>query len=213
MGICMAFGVGSISVKDEDLISKLKKSWKVDRLPETVNMDIYDRLDDRMLKNVFIFGEDPIGCAIDRAQTSELLSRAAFMVVQDYFMTETAKQAHLILPASFPVESGGSFTNTQKVIQEFGAEFSPAVEKTSLAQIADLLRAEGLEQSADHHEVLAEVVSLLPEGKEIVYSFCNTPGDNPNRLYEHGCDYIVKRFDEEFAASFETKNVENYERV
>ncbi len=141
MGICMAFGVGSVSVKDEGLIAKLKKSWKVDRLPETVNMDIYDRLDDRMLKNVFIFGEDPLGCAIDKAQTAEWISGTTFMVVQDYFMTETAKQADLILPASFPVESGGSFTNTQKVIQEFGAEFSPAVEKTSLAQIADLLRA------------------------------------------------------------------------
>ncbi len=60
---------------------------------------------------------------------------------------------------------------------------------------------------------LLKLCRCLPEGKEIVYNFINTPGDNPNRLYEHGCDNIVKRFDEEFAAAFITNNVENYERV
>ena len=129
-------------------------------------------------------------------------------------MTETAEKADIILPASFPVESGGSFTNTQKVIQGFEVQFKPAVEKTSLEQIAELLRAKGVAQSADYHEVLAEVMSLLPgTGKEVGYGFSITGGDNPSRMFEHGCDHLVLRFDTEFKKAFENAKIELYERV
>jgi formate dehydrogenase major subunit len=147
-------------------------------------------------------------------QTAGWLSIAEFVVVQDYFMTETAQHAHLILPASFPVESGGSFTNTQKVIQGFEAHFKPSVDRTNLQQLADLLRAKGVEQNDDHHGVLSEIMSLLPSGHEPVkYNFTVMAGDNPNRMYDHGCDYIVKRFDEEFKKAFETVKIDQYESV
>jgi len=58
------------------------------------------------------------------------------------------------------------------------------------------------------------VLSLLPEGKQdIVHHFCNTSQDNPNRMYEHGCDHIVMRFDEEFKQAFENVKIDLYERV
>ena len=78
-----------------------------------------DQLESGKLKNILVFGEDPIGCAIDSKEISKWFTNADFIVVQDYFMTETAKTANLILPASFPFESGGSYTNTQKILQKF----------------------------------------------------------------------------------------------
>jgi formate dehydrogenase major subunit len=214
MGICRNHGVGGVSLKVDDLRLKIMKAWKMDAFPEINPTDIYTGLEDGNLKNLFIFGEDPLGCASHKVQTAGWLSIADFVVVQDYFMTETAQHAHLVLPASFPVESGGSFTNTQKVIQGFEAQFKPAVEKTGLQQLADLLRAQGVEQSADHHEVMAEIVSLLPRGDEPVkYQFSLMGEDNPSRMYEHGCDYIVKRFDEEFENAFENVKIDLYERV
>ena len=47
---------------------------------------------------MFIFGEDPLGCAQNKVKVSGWLSVADFVMVQDYFMTETAKHADLILP-------------------------------------------------------------------------------------------------------------------
>ncbi|MFA4980422.1 MAG: molybdopterin-dependent oxidoreductase, partial [Sphingobacterium sp.] len=205
---------GGVPMTDATLIDKLKKTWNIPALPEQTDPDIYSGLEDGKLKNIFIFGEDPLGCTGHKVQTAGWLTIADFVVVQDYFMTETAQHAHLILPASLPVETGGSFTNTQKVIQEFEALFTPAVEKTGLAQLADLLKAFGIEQKAGSHEVLAEVMSLLPTGNEnITHQFIHTQNDNPNRIYGHGCDHIVMRFDDEFAKAFENVKIDLYERI
>lgn len=176
--------------------------------------DIFNHLEAGKLKNIFIFGEDPLGCTNHKVQTAGWLSIADFVLVQDYFMTETAKHAHLILPASFPVETGGSFTNTQRVIQQFDATFEPRIERTGLQQLADLLAEFGIEQRAECSEVLSEMISSLPQvDEERKYIFRSTAGDNPDRLYEHGCDFIVKRFDEEFENAFENKKVNIYERI
>jgi hypothetical protein len=62
--------------------------------------------------------------------------------------------------------------------------------------------------------VLAEAMSLLPIGTEpVTYNFTLMGGDNPNRTYMHGCDYIVKRFDEEFESAFDNVKIDLYERV
>ncbi|MBW6461319.1 MAG: FAD-dependent oxidoreductase, partial [Bacteroidales bacterium] len=214
MGACMADGVGGVPITDAALVKKLRKIWKIGELPESACQDIYNRLDEGKLKNIFIFGEDPLGCAIHKVQPAGWLSIADFVVVQDYFMTETAQHAHLVLPASLPVETGGSFTNTQRIIQEYEAVFPSKVERTGLEQLADLLKALGLKQSADKREVLAEALSLLPEGgNAATYPFVHTAEDNPNRMYEHGCDDIVHRYNTEFASAFENIKVNHYENV
>jgi predicted molibdopterin-dependent oxidoreductase YjgC len=79
----------------------------------------------KAFKNLFIFGEDPLGCAVDPEEVKQFLGRASFKVVQEYFLTATAEQADLVLPASLPAETGGSFTNTQKMIQHFEPGLHP----------------------------------------------------------------------------------------
>ncbi len=56
-------------------------------------------------------------------------------MVQDYFMTETAKKANLVLPATFPIETSGSFTNAQKHIQVFEKQFKGKVEIENFMQL------------------------------------------------------------------------------
>ena len=214
MGVCMRYGVGGVPVTDINWMEKTRNAWKVKELPGLSQKDIYQELEDGLLKNIFIFGEDPLGCTNHKVQTAGWLSIADFVVVQDYFMTETAKHANVILPASFPVESGGSFTNAQRVIQGFEVHFKPAVEQTGLRQLAGLLRAKGIEQSDDHHEILSEAMALLPSGEEpVTYEFAIMGEDNPHRMYEHGCDDLVRRFDEEFELAFENVKIEAYEGV
>lgn len=204
MGVCMDLGVGGKPVNDKELVARMKKLWKVNRLPKTVNHDIYDCLERAKLKNLFIFGEDPLGCSQNKVHSAGWLSIADFVVVQDYFMTETAALADLILPASFPVESGGSFTSTQKVVQTFEPQFTPRVEKLSWQQLTAILKMVGSEQRSSVGEILTEALSLLPsDNKKEKFDFTFTASDNFNRLYEYGCDYIVKRFDEDFQKAFE----------
>ncbi len=213
MGICRNYGPGGVAIEHEDLRSKISDLWKMDSFPDMGRPAIIEGLEAGSLKNLFIFGEDPAGCAADKARVEQWFDKAGFIVVQDYFMTATAALADLILPASFPVETGGSFTNTQKVIQEFGAVLKPKVERDNLRQLADLLGAKGVGQSGDRSDVMSELITLLPEAKERTYSFAPTEGDNPNRMFRHGCDDIVRRFDEEFAQAFNHVKAGHYERV
>jgi formate dehydrogenase major subunit len=199
MGICPKLGVGIQPILSKELQAKMKEKWGVKSLPETVNISQYDSLEKGILKNIFIFGEDPLGCAQNKVKVAGWLSVAEFIVVQDYFMTETAKHSDLILPASFPVESGGSFTNTQKVIQEFEEGIKPKVELRSFEQLSALLEKFGLKGYESTKDVMMEAISLLPvEQLEEKHLFNYTQEQNCNRMFNYGCDVVVKRFEEHF---------------
>jgi formate dehydrogenase major subunit len=199
MGICPKLGVGAQPILTPGLQLTMKTKWELKELPQEIHVSQYDSLESGILKNVFIFGEDPLGCAQNKVKVAGWLSIAEFVVVQDYFMTETAKHSDLILPASFPVESGGSFTNTQKVIQEFEEEISPKVELTSFEQLGALLGKFGLKGYESVKDVMMEAISLLPSEKgDDKLQFNYTQGQNCNRMFNYGCDVVVKRFEEHF---------------
>jgi len=204
MGVCPKLGVGALPIKDKELQAKMKEKWGVKNLPGTVYENQYESLEKGLLKNIFIFGEDPLGCAQNKVKVAGWLSVADFVVVQDYFMTETAQVADLILPASFPVESGGSFTNTQKVIQEFDRILQPKVKKTSPEQLSDILKKFGLKGHRSVEDVMMEAISLLPtENKKAKLQFYYTGEHNSKRMFNYGCDVVVKRFEENFEKAFE----------
>jgi predicted molibdopterin-dependent oxidoreductase YjgC len=204
MGICPTLGVGAVDIKNKELAEKMKKTWKVKSLPKEVNVSQYERLEKGKLKNLFIFGEDPLGTSMDKVKVAGWLSVADYVVVMDYFMTDTADKADLILPASFPFETGGTFTNTQKVIQEFEKAFDAKAGKNSLQQLAGLMNEFGIKQKTKAEDVMAEIVKLLPaNGSERKFSFTQTSETNNCRMFDHGCDYIVKYFDDEFNNAYD----------
>jgi formate dehydrogenase major subunit len=201
MGIHPAYGVGLQQIDDKGLMDKMKSNWKVDSLPEIIETDIFALLEKGKMKNIFIFGEDPIGCAEEDVPAASWLSNSDFVVVQDCFMSETAKAANLILPASLPIESGGSFTNTQKVIQEFEPMFKPKVEDTALMQLANVLEILGSEGKKEVVDVRMEAFSLFSgENETLSYTFVYTKADDSNRMFKYGCDFINAYFEKDFEA-------------
>ncbi|RPI19530.1 MAG: hypothetical protein EHM58_01600 [Ignavibacteriae bacterium] len=168
---------------------------------------IYELLNEGKLKNVLILGEDPIGCAKDEEQIKKIFDNFKFVVVQDYFLTDTAISANLILPASLQFESGGSYSNTQKVIQKFDKQYKTKTGKTNCEQLNDLLKTFGHEVNAvDIDEIFCEAIVNITNGmnKTLKYSFIHTETDNPGRMFNHGCDGLVKKFEDEFKNAFET---------
>ena len=95
--------------------------------------------------------------------------------------------------ASFPAETGGSFTNTQKIIQEFDALMKPVVGKSNISQLSCILGEFGLNGYHSANEVFLEFISLFPERRDhSLLQMKPTAGDNNNRIFEYGCDHIVK---------------------
>jgi formate dehydrogenase major subunit len=199
MGVRPRNGVGSQFIDNIDFKNKLKQKWGVSTIPYTSMESFSNRFFKGEFQNLLIFGEDPLGSTNNKELLSKVFDKSEFIVVQDAFMTETAKRANLILPASFWFETGGSFTNSQRVIQEFGIELKSKVEKTNIDQLFELLTAFGLNGLQDVEDVRAEAFSLLPQREPLAeYNFALTAESAHKSLFNHGCDYLMAEFDREF---------------
>ena len=88
---------------------------------------------------MYVIGEDIVGMYPDRNFASDALSKVRFLVVEDIFMTETAKMADIVLPGANFGEKKGTFTNQEGRVQHISALLSPPGEaRTDLKIISDI---------------------------------------------------------------------------
>jgi formate dehydrogenase major subunit len=199
MGMCHKIGPGADAILDEDLQHRLTGKWGVNELPFAVN-SVYKLITGGRIDQAYIFGEDPIGCALDKNEVKQWFNRLKYVVVQDLYMTETALKANLVLPASLPWEIGGSLTNSQRRIQQIGKQLNGPVAVNSFSQLTEIMKHFGLNGFNSPAQVLEEVFSLLPKrGEYKELRFVYKEKDNANRMFAHGCDVLGKMIDMEFA--------------
>lgn len=199
MGVCHKIGPGAEPILDDDLQHRLAQIWGVADLPFAVN-SVYRLISEGRLEQVFIFGEDPLGCALNKNEVKQWFDKLKFVVVQDLFMTETAQRADLVLPASFPWETGGSMTNSQRRIQQVEKQLEGPVAVNSFGQLTAIMKRFGLNGLNSPAGVLNEAFSLLPKrGDFKELKFVYKDKDNANRMFDHGCDVLSKMIDKEFA--------------
>lgn len=77
------------------------------------------------LKGLYLASEDPLGSYPDRAWVAEALGQLEFLVVQDLFLTDTARMAHLVLPSAGLAEKKGTCINLDRRIQRARQAISP----------------------------------------------------------------------------------------
>ncbi len=70
------------------------------------------------LQTLYVVGTDPIG-------EGQNLPKAEFVVVQELFLTETAKQADVVFPALAWAERDGTFTNAERRVQRYYKALPP----------------------------------------------------------------------------------------
>ncbi len=81
--------------------------------------DIFDMLYEAgSLHALYIMGEDPVSAFPYNAKIIRALKSIELLVVQDIALTETAKLAHVVLPASSWAEKNGTFTNAEGIDQK-----------------------------------------------------------------------------------------------
>ena len=88
MGVSPHLGIGGQDLTDLDYVQRLKEQWGLKEIATAETDCLHGMLDNGVLRNLFVFGEDPVGCAIERKLVERLFGQATFIVVQDYFMTE-----------------------------------------------------------------------------------------------------------------------------
>jgi formate dehydrogenase major subunit len=86
---------------------------------------MWDAALDGRLKGLWIIGYDVAQTDPNLKKVREALSRLDFLVVQDLFLTETAKFAHVVLPGASFLEKDGTFTNLERRIQRIRKAVNP----------------------------------------------------------------------------------------
>lgn len=96
------------------------------------------------LHMLWIVGADLAVKYHDRELAHNALTTCPFVVVSELTLTETAKQAHLVLPAASFAEKDGTFTNCERRVQRVhkAFEIAPHIKPDWLifAELADILR-------------------------------------------------------------------------
>jgi NADH-quinone oxidoreductase subunit G len=69
------------------------------------------------LDALYVVAEDPLSSYPDRDKVAKSLDKVPFLVVQDLFLSPTAQQADVVLPAASFAEKDGTFTNAERRIQ------------------------------------------------------------------------------------------------
>jgi predicted molibdopterin-dependent oxidoreductase YjgC len=111
--------------------------------------------------------------------------------------------ADLVMPASLPWETGGTYTNSQKVIQKVDKIKTSPLKFDAWQQTNTILSGLGLGSIESVDDVMFEIASLLPKYcTSSKLQFRITFEDNYNPMFLHGCDIVNKRFDEEFESAF-----------
>ncbi len=77
------------------------------------------------MKALYVIGENPMLSDADTISTEKALRALDLLIVQDIFFTETAKLAHLVLPAASYLEKEGTFTNTERRVQRIRPVLQP----------------------------------------------------------------------------------------
>ena len=113
MGVDSRYLPGHVRNCDDKGIEALARLWGTDVRDIFKPVDLKDAMGRDRIKGLVVFGEDPLFST----SNLKLTSGVEFMVVVDCFMTETACEADVVLPASLPIETEGTFTTCDRRVQ------------------------------------------------------------------------------------------------
>ncbi|MEV0050259.1 molybdopterin-dependent oxidoreductase [Saccharopolyspora shandongensis] len=87
---------------------------------------MFEAMDRGDLTAVYAIGENPVQSEADSGRTLKRMRNLEHLVVQDIFLTKTAQQAHVVLPASAAwCETDGTFTNSERRVQRVRKALDP----------------------------------------------------------------------------------------
>ncbi len=119
------------------------------------------------IKALYVMGADPAVSLPNTSRVIDGLKSLDLLVVQDIALTETARLAHVVLPAASWAEKDGSFTNTEGVEQEICKVIEPAGQSLpDWRIIGDLALAMGRDIGIRNREDISREINSLPAASQ-----------------------------------------------
>lgn len=159
-------GAGYLDVTNPE-IHKMYEEFYHAKLPLHPGLKIpqmYDAALNDKLKAIWVIGEDMAQTDPNTHHVVKALDKLELFVVQELFMTETAKLATVILPGASFLEKSGTFTNGERRIQRVNKVVEPIEGTKCDGQIiVDIMNRMGYEQADyDPETMLEEISKVVP---------------------------------------------------
>ncbi|MFH1114100.1 MAG: molybdopterin-dependent oxidoreductase [Pseudomonadota bacterium] len=200
MGLCPDLLPGFNRMDDEAAREKIAKLWDAP-LPDPTGLSAREMLakaESGDIRGLYVAGENPVESYPGRAQVEKALTGLEFLVVQDMFMTSTAKLAHAVLPVASFAEKSGTYTSTDRRIRRLTPVLKNTGAKSDLEIFTALAAMMGKPSLtyAGPEQVMEEIAGLVQVYAGISYGRLDSRGlvwpcvdaEDPGKelLYEGG---------------------------
>ena len=166
MGALPDFLPGYQSVEDISARHEFEQRWGVPLPIEAglTALEMIQQAREGSIRAMYIVGENPALSFPHLSLVREALASLDFLVVQDIFLTETAKLARVVLPAASFAEKEGTFTSFERRVQRIRKAIEPPGESCPDWQIIMQLasRMNYPMQYSSPQQVMDEIRGLVP---------------------------------------------------
>jgi formate dehydrogenase major subunit len=159
-------------VSDPAVRADFERAWGVslDSEPGLRIPNMFDAALDGSFKGLYVEGEDIAQSDPNSKHVIAALKAMECVIVQDIFLNETAKYAHVFLPGSSFLEKDGTFTNAERRISRVCKILPPLAGKQDWEVTAALSNAFGYPMKYAHpSEIMDEVARLTPTFSGVSY--------------------------------------------
>jgi formate dehydrogenase alpha subunit len=157
-----------------DTTRKFEGAWGVTGMSDKPGLTVTEMIPKAHsgeIKAFYIVGENPLVSDADISHVEASFKQLDFLVVQDIFMTETARKADVVLPSLCFAEKDGTFSNTERKVQRVRkAVDGPGMAKADweITMLLAQKMGSGMNYS-DSREIFEEIRSVTPSYAGISY--------------------------------------------
>ncbi len=166
-------------VQDNDVRGSFEKHWGVTLDPEPGFRipNMFDEACAGHYKGIYIQGEDVAQSDPDTKHVEAALGNMDCVVVQDLFLNETAKFAHVFLPGTSFLEKDGTFINAERRINRVRPVMPSRQGKDEWLITQELAQALGYPMNyTNAAEIMDEIAELTPTFKNVSFKFLDEVG-------------------------------------
>jgi formate dehydrogenase major subunit len=160
-------------ISNEVVRAQFEQAWNVTLQPDP-GLRIPNMFESALagsFKGLYCQGEDIAQSDPNTQHVTAALSAMECVVVQDIFLNETAKFAHVFLPGSSFLEKDGTFTNAERRISRVRKVMDPLGGKADWEGTVALANALGYPMNYKHpSEIMDEIASLTPTFTNVSYA-------------------------------------------
>ncbi len=159
-------------ISDSMVRAEFEAFWGVSLNPEPGLRipNMFEAALDGSFRGLYVQGEDIVQSDPNTQHVADALAAMECLVVQDIFLNETAKYAHVFLPGSSFLEKDGTFTNAERRISRVRKVMPPKAGYADWEVTQLLANALGYPMNYAHPaEIMAEIAALTPSFHGVTY--------------------------------------------